>query len=151
MDSIDLEIDAGESVAYVGPNGAGKSTTVKLLTGILKPSEGTVRVMGRDPHTERIANAHDIGVLFGQRTQLWWDLPVEESLKLLKHMYRVPESEYRARIDRFDELLGLGSSCRPWPAPSRSARGCAPIWRAPSSTPPRWSTSTSPPSVWTSR
>ncbi|WP_199033749.1 ABC transporter ATP-binding protein [Glycomyces salinus] len=108
VDSIDLEIDAGESVAYVGPNGAGKSTTVKLLTGILKPSEGTVRVMGRDPHTERIANAHDIGVLFGQRTQLWWDLPVEESLKLLKHMYRVPEAEYRLRIERFDELLGLG-------------------------------------------
>lgn len=108
VDSIDLEIEAGESVAYVGPNGAGKSTTVKLLTGILKPSDGTVRVMGRDPHTERIANAHDIGVLFGQRTQLWWDLPVEESLKLLKHMYRVPETEYRARIERFDELLGLG-------------------------------------------
>ncbi|GAB3231652.1 ATP-binding cassette domain-containing protein [Glycomyces halotolerans] len=108
VDGIDLEIDAGESVAYVGPNGAGKSTTVKLLTGILEPTEGTVRVMGRDPHAERIANAHDIGVLFGQRTQLWWDLPVEESLKLLKHMYGVSETDYRARIERFDELLGLG-------------------------------------------
>ncbi|WP_026930579.1 ABC transporter ATP-binding protein [Glycomyces tenuis] len=108
VDAIDLEIEPGESVAYVGPNGAGKSTTVKLLTGILKPTEGTVRVMGRDPHTERIANAHDIGVLFGQRTQLWWDLPVEESLKLLKHMYGVPEADYKARIEKFDELLGLG-------------------------------------------
>lgn len=108
VDSIDLEIEAGESVAYVGPNGAGKSTTVKLLTGILKPSDGTVRVMGRDPHTERIANAHDIGVLFGQRTQLWWDLPVEESLKLLKHMYGVSDADYKARIAQFDELLGLG-------------------------------------------
>jgi ABC-2 type transport system ATP-binding protein len=108
VDAIDIEIEAGESVAYVGPNGAGKSTTVKLLTGILKPTEGTVRVMGRDPHIERIANAHDIGVLFGQRTQLWWDLPVEESLKLLKHMYGIGEADYRARIERFDGLLGLG-------------------------------------------
>jgi ABC-2 type transport system ATP-binding protein len=107
VDGVDLRIDAGESVAYVGPNGAGKSTTVKLLTGILKPSEGTVRVMGRDPHTDRIANAHDIGVLFGQRTQLWWDLPVEESLKLLKHMYGVSDADYKARIDMFDELLDL--------------------------------------------
>ncbi|MFC3494834.1 ABC transporter ATP-binding protein [Glycomyces rhizosphaerae] len=108
VDAIDLSIDPGESVAYVGPNGAGKSTTVKLLTGILKPSDGTVRVMGRDPHVERIANAHDIGVLFGQRTQLWWDLPVEESLKLLKHMYGVSDADYKARIERFDELLDLG-------------------------------------------
>ncbi|GAB3659675.1 ABC transporter ATP-binding protein [Glycomyces tarimensis] len=108
VDAIDLEIEAGESVAYVGPNGAGKSTTVKLLTGILKPSDGTVRVMGRDPHVERIPNAHDIGVLFGQRTQLWWDLPVEESLKLLKHMYGVSDADYKARIAKFDELLGLG-------------------------------------------
>jgi ABC-2 type transport system ATP-binding protein len=108
VDGIDLTIEPGESVAYVGPNGAGKSTTVKLLTGILKPSEGTVRVMGRDPHTERIANAHDIGVLFGQRTQLWWDLPVEESLKLLKHMYGVSDADYKARIEKFDELLDLG-------------------------------------------
>jgi ABC-2 type transport system ATP-binding protein len=92
----------------VGPNGAGKSTTVKLLSGILVPTEGTVRVGGIVPHRDRIANARQVGVLFGQRTQLWWDLPVRDSLGLLRDMYGVPAAEYARRLERFDDVLGIG-------------------------------------------
>ncbi|GAA1376209.1 ATP-binding cassette domain-containing protein [Catellatospora chokoriensis] len=107
VDGIDLSIEAGESVAYVGPNGAGKSTTIKLLTGILVPTAGTVRVAGAEPHTDRVVNARNIGVLFGQRTQLWWDLPVRESLALLRDMYDLSPAFYRQRLERLDEVLGL--------------------------------------------
>jgi ABC-2 type transport system ATP-binding protein len=105
---VDLRIEAGEAVAYVGPNGAGKSTTVKLLCGIVVPTAGEVRVAGQVPHRHRHANARRIGVLFGQRSQLWWDLPVRDSLALLRDMYGVPGRLYQARLDRFDDLLGLG-------------------------------------------
>ncbi|HYN93997.1 MAG TPA: ATP-binding cassette domain-containing protein [Pilimelia sp.] len=108
VDSVDLSVEAGEAVAYVGPNGAGKSTTVKLLCGILVPTAGEVRVGGVVPHRDRVANARQIGVLFGQRTQLWWDLPVRESLGLLRDMYGLDERTYRARLERFDDVLELG-------------------------------------------
>lgn len=108
VDALDLRIDTGEAVAYVGPNGAGKSTTVKLLCGILVPSAGQVRVAGVVPHRDRIANARQIGVLFGQRTQLWWDLPVRESLGLLRDLYDVSDRDYRDQLERFDDVLGLG-------------------------------------------
>ncbi|HET9516923.1 MAG TPA: ATP-binding cassette domain-containing protein [Actinoplanes sp.] len=108
VDGIDLAVGWGESVAYVGPNGAGKSTTVKMLTGILQPTSGTVRVAGRDPHRDRTANARQIGVLFGQRPQLWWDLPVRDSLQVLRDMYKVPQADYSRRLAEFDEVLGLG-------------------------------------------
>ena len=108
VDGIDLSIEAGEAVAYVGPNGAGKSTTIKLLTGILVPTKGTVAVDDRQPHVERIANARNIGVLFGQRTQLWWDLPVRESLALLRDMYSLSPTFYKQRLERLDDVLGLG-------------------------------------------
>lgn len=104
---IDLSIGAGEAVAYVGPNGAGKSTTVKMLTGIVHPTAGEIRVCGLDPHRNRHANARNIGVLFGQRTQLWWDLPVRDSLALLRDIYRIPERRYRARLDELEPVLGL--------------------------------------------
>jgi ABC-2 type transport system ATP-binding protein len=108
VDSLDLTIETGEAVAYVGPNGAGKSTTIKMLTGIVVPSSGTIRVAGLVPHRQRMANARQIGVLFGQRTQLWWDLPVRESLALIRDMYATPAGDFRARLRRFDEVLGLG-------------------------------------------
>jgi ABC-2 type transport system ATP-binding protein len=109
VDQVDLAIEPGEAVAYVGPNSAGKSTTVKLLSGILAPTSGEVRVCGTVPHRDRIANAHRIGVLFGQRTQLWWDLPVGESLATLRDMYGVDPATYRRRLARFDEVLDLGA------------------------------------------
>jgi len=105
---VNLTVEAGEAVAYVGPNGAGKSTTVKLLSGILVPTAGEVRVAGVVPHREQMANARNIGVLFGQRTQLWWDLPVRDSLTLLRDIYGVSAADYRDRLDQFDEVLGIG-------------------------------------------
>ncbi|WP_416903304.1 ABC transporter ATP-binding protein [Micromonospora echinospora] len=108
VDNVDLTIGPGEAVAYVGPNGAGKSTTVKLLTGILHPTAGQVEVCGIDPHRNRHANARNIGVLFGQRSQLWWDLQVRDSLALLRDIHRIPRQRYAERLAEFDALLGLG-------------------------------------------
>src|SRR5258705_5743328 len=107
VDHVNLSIEAGEAVAYVGPNGAGKSTTIKLLTGILVPTAGSIRVAGLTPHIDRMSNARNIGVLFGQRSQLWWDLPVRESLGLLRDMYNLPSTFYTRRLERLDEVLGL--------------------------------------------
>ena len=107
LDSVSFDIDAGEAVAYVGPNGAGKSTTVKLLTGILLPSSGTARVDGLDPHRQRMANSRKIGVVFGQRSQLWWDLPVIESLRLLGDIYETPPAQFDATLKICDDLLEL--------------------------------------------
>lgn len=108
VDGIDLTVEEGEAVAYVGPNGAGKSTTIKLLTGILVPTAGEIHVGGVVPHRERNANARQIGVLFGQRTQLWWDLPVRDSLGLLRDLYDISDADYRARLAQFDDILELG-------------------------------------------
>ena len=108
VNHIDLSIDAGEAVAYVGPNGAGKSTTVKMLTGILVPTSGDINVAGRVPHRERIENARNIGVVFGQRTQLWWDLPVRDSLELLRDMHGMTQGRYDKSLERLDAVLGLG-------------------------------------------
>ncbi|MDP9364585.1 MAG: ATP-binding cassette domain-containing protein [Chloroflexota bacterium] len=107
VDAIDLAIEAGESVAYVGPNGAGKSTTVKLLTGILHPTAGTVEVCGVVPYQNRIANARNIGVVFGQRTQLWWDIPVRESFRLLADIYEVPPSDFARTVGELTDVLDL--------------------------------------------
>ncbi|MGW4085360.1 ABC transporter ATP-binding protein [Streptomyces sp. NPDC004822] len=107
VDSISFRVARGEMVGYIGPNGAGKSTTIKMLTGILTPSGGRLRVAGIDPSRERTRLAHRIGVVFGQRTTLWWDLPLIDSYRLMHRMYRIPDARYRENLDRLVELLGL--------------------------------------------
>jgi ABC-2 type transport system ATP-binding protein len=107
VDGVGLTVDRGEMVGYIGPNGAGKSTTLKMLTGILTPSAGTVRVCGLTPVPQRTKLALRIGVVFGQRSQLWWDLPLRESFRLLRHIYRVPPADHEARLRRCRSLLEL--------------------------------------------
>ena len=109
VDGIDLRIERGEMVGYIGPNGAGKSTTLKMLTGVLTPSAGSVSVCGLTPVPQRTRLALRIGLVFGQRSQLWWDLPLIESFHLLRHIYRVPAVEHAARLRRCIGLLDLGS------------------------------------------
>ena len=108
VDGIDLAMEAGEMVGYIGPNGAGKSTTLKMLTGVLTPTAGRVTVCGLEPVPQRTRLALRIGVVFGQRSQLWWDLPLSESFALLKHVYRVPPADHAARLRRCVDLLDLG-------------------------------------------
>ena len=108
VDDVTFRIQRGELIGYLGPNGAGKSTTIKILTGILVPTSGHVRVDGRVPWKQRVQHAQRIGVVFGQRTGLWWDLPVIESMELIRHIYAVPADRYRQNLRRFEELLDLG-------------------------------------------
>jgi ABC-2 type transport system ATP-binding protein len=107
VDRISFGVEAGEFVGYVGPNGAGKSTTIKMLSGILVPTSGRLVVGGLTPHKARKENARQIGVVFGQRTQLWWDLPPIEAFDLLGRMYSVEKSRLKERIEYFTELLEL--------------------------------------------
>src|SRR6266511_3183308 len=108
VDGVSFHVAAGEMVGYIGPNGAGKSTTIKMLTGILVPSGGRIAVDGRVPHQQRVEHVRRIGVVFVQRTQLWWDLPTIESFELLRHIYRIPAARWRANLAEFTALLELG-------------------------------------------
>ncbi|MFJ1705696.1 ATP-binding cassette domain-containing protein [Kitasatospora sp. NPDC088346] len=108
VDGLSFTVGAGECVGYIGPNGAGKSTTIKMLTGILVPSSGRLTVAGVDPARERTRLARRIGVVFGQRTTLWWDLPLRDSYELARRIYRIPDGRYRANLARCVELLDLG-------------------------------------------
>ncbi|WP_327641146.1 ATP-binding cassette domain-containing protein [Kribbella sp. NBC_00482] len=107
VDQVSFTVDRGEMVGYLGANGAGKSTTIKMLTGIVVPTSGTVRVDGLVPWANRRKHAHNIGVVFGQKTQLWFDLPLRVSLETIRDLYRVGQAEYAARIDEFDEVLQI--------------------------------------------
>ena len=109
VDNITMALEPGELVGYIGPNGAGKSTTIKMLTGILVPTSGTIRVAGLVPHERRRENAGNIGVVFGQRSQLYWDLPLRESFELLAAIYDVPRERYRQNLKHFNEVLDLES------------------------------------------
>ena len=104
---ISFSIQQGECVAFLGANGAGKSTTIKMLTGIMKPTEGKISVMGNDPFRERLINAGKIGVVFGQKTQLWWDIPVKDSFELLHSIYEIPDNVYEENLDLFKKILEL--------------------------------------------
>lgn len=108
VDGVSFTVQEGEIVGYLGPNGAGKSTTIKMLTGILMPTSGSVEVAGLVPWEQRQANAMNIGAVFGQRTQLWWALPLEESLRLIGRMYRMTEHSYHRQLAMLSELLDLG-------------------------------------------
>jgi ABC-2 type transport system ATP-binding protein len=107
VSDLSMQVERGEMIGLIGPNGAGKSTTIKMLTGILVPSSGSVTVAGLVPMQRRRELAAHIGVVFGQRTQLWWDLPLIDSLRLLRHLYRVPEDRHRKNLDRMREMLEL--------------------------------------------
>ena len=107
VDRVSFSIERGEMVGYIGPNGAGKSTTIKMLTGILVPTSGEIRVNGYVPFRQRRQYVKTIGVVFGQRTQLWWDIAVIESFKLLRRIYDVPQRDFEARMDRFDQILNI--------------------------------------------
>lgn len=107
VDGVSFSIDEGELVGYLGPNGAGKSTTIKMLTGILVPTSGELTVAGVVPWKERSRNARQIGVVFGQRSQLWWDLPLMDSLRLIGKLYDVSREQYHTNVERFTDLLGM--------------------------------------------
>jgi ABC-2 type transport system ATP-binding protein len=108
VDGVDFAIERGEMVGYIGPNGAGKSTTIKMLTGILVPTSGHLHVAGLEPSRHRTELARRIGVVFGQRTTLWWDLPLRDSYELLQKIYRIDPERYRVNLAEYVELLDLG-------------------------------------------
>lgn len=107
VNDISFDIAEGELVGYIGPNGAGKSTSIKMLCGILVPTSGEIKVNGLIPHKDRMINARQIGAVFGQKTQLWWDVPVIESLRLFRDIYKVSEAQFQRNLKLFNELLDL--------------------------------------------
>ena len=109
VNGISFDIKPGEAVGYLGPNGAGKSTMIKMMTGILVPTAGAVEVLGREPHSNRITNAAEIGVVFGQRSQLWWDLPVRDSFDLNRHIYDIPARRFADNLARLTSMLDMAT------------------------------------------
>jgi len=107
VDHIGFSIEPGEIVGYIGANGAGKSTTIKMLTGILMPTSGSISVQGLVPYKKRYQHVKQIGVVFGQRTQLWWDIAVIEALRLLQKIYEIPKADFELRLKKFEEVLGI--------------------------------------------
>lgn len=112
LDDVSFTIKDGEMVGYIGPNGAGKSSTIKIMSGIMSPDSGECVINGRVPWKERKEHVRDIGVVFGQRSQLWWDVPVIDSFELLKDIYRVPDAQYKKNYGELVELLDIGEIVR---------------------------------------
>lgn len=112
LDHVSFTVGDGEMVGYIGPNGAGKSSTIKVMSGILTPDSGECRINGRVPWKERTAHVRDIGVVFGQRSQLWWDVPVGDSFELIRDIYSVKPDDYRRKLDGLTERLDLGEIIR---------------------------------------
>ena len=107
VNDVSMTIKPGEIVGYLGPNGAGKSTTIKMMTGVLQPTRGEILVNGRVPYKNRTANAQNIGVVFGQRSQLWWSLPLIESFKLLKDIYNISDKDYKDMLTLYESLVDI--------------------------------------------
>lgn len=107
LDHVSFAVKDGEMVGYIGPNGAGKSSTIKIMSGILTPEEGECSINGRTPWKERIAHVKEIGVVFGQRSQLWWDVPVVDSFELIRDIYAIPEKKYRENLNELVTLLHI--------------------------------------------
>jgi len=112
LQDVSFSIREGEMVGYIGPNGAGKSSTIKIMSGILTPDSGSCRICGRIPWVQRKEHVRDIGVVFGQRSQLWWDVPVGDSMELLRDIYSIEPQHYRRNLDRLTQLLNLGDLLR---------------------------------------
>lgn len=106
VNDVTMDIMPGEIVGYLGPNGAGKSTTIKMMTGVLEPTSGEILVNGRIPYENRTRNAQDIGVVFGQRSQLWWSLPAIESFRILKEIYQISDRDFKDNLEYYDALVG---------------------------------------------
>ena len=117
LSDVSFTIRDGEMVGYIGPNGAGKSTTIKIMCGILTPDSGACEIDGRTPWRERVAHVREIGVVFGQRSQLWWDVPIIDSFELIRDIYKVDEKIYKNNLDELTELLDLGELLK---TPTRS-------------------------------
>lgn len=109
VNDISFKVDRGDIVGYIGLNGAGKSTSIKMLCGILRPTDGTIMINGLDPYKNRILNSRQIGVVFGQRTQLWWDLPLKDSFKVLKEIYNISDKDYSERLSFFNHIFEIYS------------------------------------------
>lgn len=107
VQNMNFRINGGEIVGYIGPNGAGKSTTIKMLTGVLVPTSGNIMVFNKVPYKNRKSNSMKIGVVFGQKSQLWWDVPVIESLRLIKEIYRISDEKFQENLDLYSEILNL--------------------------------------------
>jgi len=112
LKNISFKINDGEMVGYIGPNGAGKSSTIKIMSGILNPDSGECIVNGRTPWKDRINHVREIGVVFGQRSQLWWDVPVADSFELIRDIYRTPEQVYKSNLEELTEILDLSQIIR---------------------------------------
>ena len=109
LQDVSFTIEDGEMVGYIGPNGAGKSSTIKIMSGVMSPDSGICTIDGRTPWKDRVEHVRNIGVVFGQRSQLWWDVPVIDSFELLRDIYRIPHNKYKQNVDRMAQLLDLGN------------------------------------------